>query len=175
MQYRIMSNQLIKFSSHGRVPSLSNHPILHTISNPLHPIMQSIRPNPSISPSVPQSPSPLSKIAIQPSPFQGSMSYTTILPLSLPSSLSPPSSSPPRLEQKVIIQFRSAKHDLSGVTEAHRIHGTLAPLETFRGVDEGLLYVYTAPFVWRGRLIYVVCWLRRTDKWVYRETGIGRE
>jgi Phosphotransferase enzyme family len=76
-------------------------------------------------------PNPTGKVDIQPSPFQGSMSYTTILYSANDS-------------QRIVVQFRGEKQDLFGVTEANRIYGTLVPLVTYRGMYEGL-FVYTSP------------------------------
>jgi hypothetical protein len=68
---------------------------------------------------------------VQPSLFQGSMSYTAILAAR---------------GHRIVVQFRSEQLDLFGVTEANRIHGNLVPLVTFRGEYKGL-FVYTSCFV----------------------------
>ena len=46
---------------------------------------------------------------------------------------------------RIAVQFRNDKQDLSGVTEASRIHGPIVPLVTYQGTYEGL-FVYTSPF-----------------------------
>ncbi|KAF2667409.1 hypothetical protein BT63DRAFT_291354 [Microthyrium microscopicum] len=72
------------------------------------------------------------KISIRPSSFQGSMSFTIIVHRA-------------SIDESIVVQFRSEEEDLSGVTEAHRIHGPLAPLVTYRGKYEDL-FVYSSPF-----------------------------
>ncbi|KAK0635760.1 hypothetical protein B0T17DRAFT_587147 [Bombardia bombarda] len=73
-------------------------------------------------------------VDVQPSPFQGSMSYTTIL-----------HTHSTHADHRIAVQFRSDKQDLFGVTEASCIHGPIVPLVTYRGMYEGL-FVYTSPF-----------------------------
>ena len=77
-------------------------------------------------------PSTADKVDVRPSSFQGSMSYTAILSSSQ--------------DRRIVVQFRVEKQYLFGVTEANRVHGSLVPLVTFRGVYD-VLFVYTAPFV----------------------------
>jgi len=77
-------------------------------------------------------PNPTGKVDVQPSPFQGSMSYTIILYSANDG-------------QRIIVQFRVEKQELFGVIEANRIHGSLVPLVTYQGMFGGL-YVYTSPF-----------------------------
>ncbi|KAJ6184375.1 hypothetical protein N7519_005676 [Penicillium mononematosum] len=48
-------------------------------------------------------------------------------------------------DHRIAVQFRSDKQDLSGVSEASRIHGPIVPLVTYQGMYEGLS-VYTSPF-----------------------------
>lgn len=79
-------------------------------------------------------PNTADKVDVQPSPFQGSMSYTTILHAHFGHD-----------SQRIVVQFRSNKQDLFGVTEASRIHGPIVPLVTYQGIYEGL-FVYTSPF-----------------------------
>jgi len=74
------------------------------------------------------------EVDVQPSCFQGSMSYTTIL-----------HAHSTHTNHRIVVQFRSDKQDLFGVTEASRIHGTIVPLVTYQGMYEGL-FVYTSPF-----------------------------
>lgn len=75
-----------------------------------------------------------SKVDVQPSPFQGSMSYTAILHIHSTEA-----------DHRIAVQFRRYKQDLFGVTEASRIHGPIVPLITYQGMYEGL-FVYTSPF-----------------------------
>ena len=75
-------------------------------------------------------PDTVDKVDVQPSPFQGSMSYTTILHTH---------------EHRFAVQFRSNKQDSYGVSEANRIHGPIVPMVTFQGTYEEL-FVYTSPF-----------------------------
>lgn len=99
-------------------------------------------------------PSTPDKVDIRPSSFQGSMSYTAILSSAH--------------DQRIVVQFRGEKHDLFGMTEAHRIHGSLVPLVTFRGMH-GILFVYTSPFV--AGTPYIQCLLSSPDsKLPLRET-----
>ncbi|KAJ5555644.1 hypothetical protein N7535_008077 [Penicillium sp. DV-2018c] len=79
-------------------------------------------------------PNATGKVDVQPSPFQGSMSYTAILQTNSTDA-----------DRRIAVQFRSDKQDLFGVTEASRIHGPIVPLVTYRGIYEGL-FVYTSPF-----------------------------
>lgn len=79
-------------------------------------------------------PNTVDLVDVQPSPFQGSMSYTIILHAH---------STPDN--QRIAVQFRSDKQDLFGITEANCIHGPVVPLVTYRGIYEGL-FVYTSPF-----------------------------
>ncbi|KKK12435.1 hypothetical protein P175DRAFT_0501469 [Aspergillus ochraceoroseus IBT 24754] len=74
------------------------------------------------------------KVDIQPSAFQGSMSYTIILHTHFTDA-----------NHRIAVQFRSDKQDLFGVTEASHIHGSIVPLVTYQGMYEGL-FVYTSPF-----------------------------
>lgn len=77
-------------------------------------------------------PSTAGQIDVQPSSFQGSMSYTAILHSHSGS--------------RIAVQFRSDKQDLFGVTEASRIHGPIVPLVTYQDTYKGL-FVYTSPFL----------------------------
>ncbi|KAJ5274546.1 hypothetical protein N7505_003091 [Penicillium chrysogenum] len=79
-------------------------------------------------------PNTTDKVDVQPSPFQGSMSYTAIL-----------HTHSIHTDHRTAVQFRSDKQDLFGVIEASRIHGYIVPLVTYRGMYEGL-FVYTSPF-----------------------------
>ncbi|CAG8948363.1 unnamed protein product [Penicillium salamii] len=79
-------------------------------------------------------PNATGKVDVQPSPFQGSMSYTAIL-----------HTHSTHADHRIAVQFRSDKQDLFGVTEASRIHGPIVPLVTYQGMYEGL-FVYTSPF-----------------------------
>ena len=79
-------------------------------------------------------PNTTGEVDIQPSPFQGSMSYTIILRTHLTAANHP-----------TVVQFRTDKQDLFGVTEANHIHGSIVPLVTYQGMYEGL-FVYTSPF-----------------------------
>lgn len=79
-------------------------------------------------------PNTTDKVDVQPSPFQGSMSYTAIL-----------HTHSMHTDHRTAVQFRSDKQDLFGVIEASRIHGHIVPLVTYRGMYEGL-FVYTSPF-----------------------------
>ncbi|KAJ5781435.1 uncharacterized protein N7518_009918 [Penicillium psychrosexuale] len=79
-------------------------------------------------------PNATGKVDVQPSPFQGSMSYTAILYVHST-----------HADHRIVVQFRSDKQDLFGVTEASRIHGPIVPLVTYQGIYEGL-FVYTSPF-----------------------------
>ncbi|OQE20183.1 hypothetical protein PENFLA_c017G10834 [Penicillium flavigenum] len=76
-------------------------------------------------------PNATDKIDVEPSPFQGSMSYTAILHSQ---------------SGRIVVQFRRDKQDLFGVTEASRVHGPIVPLVTYQGMYEGL-FVYTSPYV----------------------------
>lgn len=80
-------------------------------------------------------PNTTGKVDVQPSPFQGSMSYTAILQTHSRGA-----------NHRIVVQFRSDKQDLFGVNEASRIHGPIVPLVTYQGMYEGL-FVYTSPFV----------------------------
>lgn len=79
-------------------------------------------------------PNTTGKVDIQPSPFQGSMSYTVILHTHSTDA-----------NRRIVVQFRSDKQDLFGVTEANRIHGPIVPLVIYQGMYEGL-FVYASPF-----------------------------
>ncbi|EGC45594.1 predicted protein [Histoplasma capsulatum var. duboisii H88] len=79
-------------------------------------------------------PNTTGKVDIQPSPFQGSMSYTVILHTHSPDA-----------NCRFAVQFRSDKQGLFGVIEASRIHGPIVPLVTYQGMYDGL-FVYTSPF-----------------------------
>jgi hypothetical protein len=79
-------------------------------------------------------PNTTGKIDVQPSPFQGSMSYTALL-----------HAYSNHDDHRIAVQFRSDKQDLFGVTEASRIHGPIVPLVTYQGIYKGL-FVYTSPF-----------------------------
>lgn len=79
-------------------------------------------------------PNTAGEIDLQPSPFQGSMSYTTILQTHAADA-----------NDCIVVQFRRDKQDHFGVTEAYRIHGSIVPLVTYQGMYEGL-FVYTSPF-----------------------------
>jgi hypothetical protein len=61
-------------------------------------------------------PNTTGKVDIQPSPFQGSMSYTIILHTHFTEAI-----------HHIAVQFRSDKQDLFGVTEASHIHGSVVP------------------------------------------------
>ncbi|CAI7636042.1 unnamed protein product [Penicillium palitans] len=74
-------------------------------------------------------PNTTTKVDVQPSPFQGSMSHTHST----------------HADNRIAVQFRSDKQDLFGVTEASHIHGPIVPLVTYQGMYEGL-FVYTSPF-----------------------------
>ncbi|KAJ5803800.1 uncharacterized protein N7518_000103 [Penicillium psychrosexuale] len=78
-------------------------------------------------------PNTTGKVDVQPSAFQGSMSYTTIL-----------HTHSTHANQHKAVQFRSEKQDLFGVTEASRIHGPIVPLVTYQGMYEEL-FVYISP------------------------------
>ncbi|KAJ5366265.1 hypothetical protein N7541_000206 [Penicillium brevicompactum] len=73
-------------------------------------------------------------IAVRPCPFQGSMSYTAII-----------DHCSTHDNHRTVVQFRTAKQDLSGVIEASRIHGSIVPTVTYQGMYE-MLFVYTSPF-----------------------------
>ncbi len=45
----------------------------------------------------------------------------------------------------MVVQFRHEKQDLWGTTEAHHLHGVMAPLVSFQGSHEGL-FIYTSQF-----------------------------
>lgn len=79
-------------------------------------------------------PNTTTEVDVQPSPFQGSMSYTAIL-----------HTHSTQADNRIAVQFRSDKQDLFGVTEASHIHGPIVPLVTYQGMYEGL-FVYTSPF-----------------------------
>ncbi|KAJ5088611.1 hypothetical protein N7456_012227 [Penicillium angulare] len=79
-------------------------------------------------------PKTTSKVDVQPSAFQGSMSYTAILHIHSTHG-----------GHRIVVQFRTEKQDLSGVTEASCIHGSIVPLVTYQGMYEEL-FVYTSPF-----------------------------
>ncbi|KAJ5776111.1 uncharacterized protein N7511_001122 [Penicillium nucicola] len=79
-------------------------------------------------------PNSTGKVDIQPSPFQGSMSYTAIL-----------HTHSTNAGHRIAVQFRSDKQHLFGVNEASRIHRPIVPLVTYQGIYEGL-FVYTSPF-----------------------------
>src|SRR3954463_3769056 len=64
---------------------------------------------------------------VQPSSFQGSMSYTVVL-----------HAGSKQNQQRIVVQFRNDEQDLWGVTEANPIHGTVVPMVEFRGMYEGL-------------------------------------
>jgi len=87
-------------------------------------------------------PNPTDNVDVQPSPFQGSMSYTTIL-------------SSANDVQRIVVQFRVEEQDLFGIIEANRIHGTLVPLVTYRGKYDGLC-VYTSPLAEGTPCIHVL-------------------
>lgn len=72
------------------------------------------------------------KLNIQNCSSQGSMSHTIILSCTDDA-------------KSMVVQFRSEEEDLYGVTEAHRIHGTLVPMVTYHGKYEEL-FVYSSPF-----------------------------
>lgn len=74
------------------------------------------------------------KVDVQPSAFQGSLSYTAILHTHTTD-----------IDCRIAVQFRNDKQDLFGFTEASRIHGQIVPLVTYQGIYEGL-FVYTSPF-----------------------------
>ncbi|KAJ5218701.1 uncharacterized protein N7498_000800 [Penicillium cinerascens] len=79
-------------------------------------------------------PNATGKVDVQPSPFQGRMSYTAILHTHSRSA-----------DHRIAVQFRSDKQDLFGVNEASRIRGPIVPLVTYQGMCEGL-FVYASPF-----------------------------
>ncbi|EPS32256.1 hypothetical protein PDE_07216 [Penicillium oxalicum 114-2] len=84
-------------------------------------------------------PNTTGKVDIQPSPFHGSMSYTVILHTHFTSTHFT------GVDGRIVVQFRSDKQDLFGVTEASHIHGSTVPLVKYQGMYEGL-FVYTSPF-----------------------------
>ncbi|KAH6873657.1 hypothetical protein B0T10DRAFT_499735, partial [Thelonectria olida] len=61
-------------------------------------------------------PNTADKVDVQPSPFQGSMSYTTIL-----------NAHSAHAGHRIAVQFRSDKQDLLGVTEPAAFMGLLCP------------------------------------------------
>ena len=74
------------------------------------------------------------EVDVQPSPLQGSMSYTAKLRIHST-----------HANCCMAVQFRSDKQDLSKVSEASRIHGPIVPLITYQGMYEEL-FVYTSPW-----------------------------
>lgn len=72
-------------------------------------------------------PNAIGKVDAQPSPFQGSMSYTAIRHTHSTSA-----------DHRIAVLLLSDKQDLFGVNEASHIHGFIAPLVTYRGMYEGL-------------------------------------
>ncbi|OQE32631.1 hypothetical protein PENFLA_c001G06843 [Penicillium flavigenum] len=81
-------------------------------------------------------PSTAGELDVQPSPFQGSMSYTAILHTNSIHSA--------HADHRIAVQVRSDKQNLSGVSEASRIHGPIVPLIIYQGMYEGL-FVYISP------------------------------
>ncbi|KAI1453253.1 hypothetical protein F4805DRAFT_478704 [Annulohypoxylon moriforme] len=86
------------------------------------------------------------------SPFQGSLSYTTILRSHSFQGIG-----------DTVVQFRTTEQDLAGIAEAHRIHGSMVPLVTFRGMCK-TLYVYSSPFVQGKPYISVLMIMTRGAK-----------
>jgi len=75
-------------------------------------------------------------IPVKSSPYQGSFSYTCIADHHNPTSTG----------EHTVIQFHHEKVNLWGNTQAHELHGQIAPLVRFQGTFDGL-YVYTSPLV----------------------------
>ncbi|KAL9124572.1 MAG: hypothetical protein Q9217_006111, partial [Psora testacea] len=73
-------------------------------------------------------------VKVHPSPYQGSFSYTCIVD----------HHNPTFTGEHAVIQFRHEKIDLWGNTQAHQLHGQMAPLVRFQGTYSSL-YVYTSP------------------------------
>ncbi len=73
---------------------------------------------------------------VESSPYQGSFSYTCIADHHNPTSTG----------EHTVIQFHHEKVNLWGNTQAHELHGQIAPLVRFQGTFDGL-YVYTSPLV----------------------------
>lgn len=65
-------------------------------------------------------PNTTGKVDVQPSPFQGSISYTAILHTHSRGA-----------NHRIVVQFRSDKQDLFGVNEASRIYRPIVPLVTY--------------------------------------------
>ena len=62
-------------------------------------------------------------VKVHPSPYQGSFSYTCVVDHHNPTSTG----------EHAVIQFRHENVDLWGNTQAHQLHGRIAPLVRFQG------------------------------------------
>lgn len=119
-------------SYNGRLPEPRRGLILRTTAKPLPGIVSPVRlalycANPSSNTT--------GKVDVQPSLFQGSLSYTVILYTYSTDA-----------NYRITVQFRYDKQDLFGVSKASRTYRPIVRLVTYQGIYEGL-FVCISPFV----------------------------